>query len=94
MTPLKNINDNYPKTVITLDRFTLGNYEGIEVINVIDWLLKKEGFGRLTDAHNMNLQSVPECLFVLFKCTSSATRISIRQALKPCIALPRFLVAQ
>ena len=39
MTPLKNIADNYPKTVITLDRFTLGNYEGIEVVNAIDWLL-------------------------------------------------------
>lgn len=41
MTPLRNINDNYPKTVITLDRFTLGNYEGIQVVNAIDWLLQK-----------------------------------------------------
>lgn len=41
MTPLKNITDNYPKIVITLDRFTLGNYEGIEVVNAIDWLLDK-----------------------------------------------------
>ena len=41
ITPLKNINDNYPKTIITLDRFTLGNYDGIEVINAIDWLLQK-----------------------------------------------------
>ncbi len=40
MAPLKNINDNYPKTVITLDRFTLGNYGGIEVVNAIDWLLR------------------------------------------------------
>ena len=39
MTPLKNIADNYPKTVITLDRLTLGNYEGIAVVNAIDWLL-------------------------------------------------------
>lgn len=39
MTPMRNISDNYPKTVITLDRFTLGNYEGIEVVNAIDWLL-------------------------------------------------------
>ena len=37
--PLKEIHDNYPKTILTLDRFTLGNYDGIEVINVIDWLL-------------------------------------------------------
>jgi predicted AAA+ superfamily ATPase len=41
MAPLKSINDNYPKTVITLDRYTLGNYEGIQVINAIDWLLDK-----------------------------------------------------
>lgn len=40
MAPLRNINDNYPKTVITLDRFTLGNYDGIEVVNAIDWLLR------------------------------------------------------
>lgn len=39
MAPLRNINDNYPKTVITLDRFTLGNYEGIQVVNAVDWLL-------------------------------------------------------
>ena len=39
--PLKAINDNYPKTVITLDRYTLGNYEGIQVVNAIDWLLDK-----------------------------------------------------
>ena len=41
MAPLKSITDNYPKTVITLDRFTLGNYEGIEVVNAVDWLLNK-----------------------------------------------------
>lgn len=41
MSPLKSIKDNYPKTVITLDRFTLGNYEGIVVVNAIDWLLGK-----------------------------------------------------
>ena len=38
---LKGISDNYQKTVITLDRFTLGNYEGIEVVNAVDWLLDK-----------------------------------------------------
>ncbi len=41
MSPLKGITDNYPKTVITLDRFTLGNYEGIEVVNAVYWLLDK-----------------------------------------------------
>ena len=39
--PLKKINDNYPKKILTLDRFTLGNYEGIEVLNAVDWLLGK-----------------------------------------------------
>ena len=39
MRSLKAINDNYEKMVLTLDRFTLGNYEGIKVINVLDWLL-------------------------------------------------------
>ena len=41
MQPLRTISDNYPKTVITLDRFTLGNYEGITVVNAVDWLLNK-----------------------------------------------------
>ena len=41
MLPLRSISDNYPKTVITLDRFTLGNYDGITVVNAIDWLLNK-----------------------------------------------------
>ena len=36
---LKRINDNYPKRILTLERFTLGNYEGIEVLNAVDWLL-------------------------------------------------------
>ena len=39
--PLRAIHDNYEKTVLTLDRFSTGNYEGIKVVNVIDWLLKK-----------------------------------------------------
>ena len=39
ITPLKNIRDNYPKTILTLDRMTLGNYDGIEVCNAVDWLL-------------------------------------------------------
>lgn len=42
MAPLRAIQDNYPKFVITLDRYTLGNYDGIRVIHAIDWLLGKE----------------------------------------------------
>ncbi len=41
MSSLVKIKDNYPKMILTLDKFTLGNYEGIEVKNVIDWLLGK-----------------------------------------------------
>lgn len=41
ITPLRNISDNYAKTIITLDRFTLGDYDGIEVVNAVDWLLGK-----------------------------------------------------
>ena len=40
MRPLRNIQDNYEKIVLTLDRFSTGNYEGIKVVNVIDWLLE------------------------------------------------------
>ena len=39
MDPLRSIKDNYKKIVLTLDKVTLGNYEGIEVMNAIDWLL-------------------------------------------------------
>ena len=37
--PLRNIRDNYDKMILTLDKVTLGNYEGIKVINLLDWLL-------------------------------------------------------
>lgn len=39
MRPLRSIPDNYEKIVLTLDRFSLGNYDGIKVVNVMDWLL-------------------------------------------------------
>ena len=40
LAPLKEIKDNYPKTILTLDEIGNGtNYEGIKQINVIDWLL-------------------------------------------------------
>lgn len=38
--PLRSIKDNYQKIVLTLDKFTQGNYEGIKVVNAIDWLLE------------------------------------------------------
>lgn len=40
MKPLRSIPDNYEKVVLTLDHFSLGNYDGIKVVNVIDWLLE------------------------------------------------------
>jgi hypothetical protein len=36
--PLRNIRDNYEKIVLTLDRMTIGNYNGIQVIHLLDWL--------------------------------------------------------
>ncbi len=39
MRPLRSIHDNYEKIVLTLDRFSAGNYDGIKVVNVVDWLL-------------------------------------------------------
>ncbi len=37
--PLTLIRDNYEKIVLTNDRLTLGNYNGIQVENLTDWLL-------------------------------------------------------
>lgn len=39
MKPLRNIRDNYPKIILTLDQMTPGNYDGIEVINAANRLL-------------------------------------------------------
>ena len=39
---LRSIRDNFPKTVLTLDQFGLGNEDGIGVVNVLDWLLEGE----------------------------------------------------
>ena len=38
ITPLRELKDNYEKIILTLDRFTVGNYDGIKVMNVLDWL--------------------------------------------------------
>jgi hypothetical protein len=37
--PLRNIRDNYEKIVLTLDHMTVGNYDGIQVIHLLDWLI-------------------------------------------------------
>lgn len=36
--PLKSIKDNYEKVILTLDHMTVGDYEGIKVIHLLDWL--------------------------------------------------------
>lgn len=38
--PLQNIRGNYEKIILTADRLTTGNYNGIQVRNLTDWLLE------------------------------------------------------
>lgn len=38
MRPLRDIRDNYEKIILTRDHLTVGNYDGIQVINIMDWL--------------------------------------------------------
>ncbi len=40
--PFKDIDDNYPKYIITLDDFFVKNHDGIKTINAIDFLLGQE----------------------------------------------------
>ena len=37
--PLENIRDNYEKTILTMDRLTPGNHNGIQVRYLLDWLI-------------------------------------------------------
>ena len=37
--PLENIRDNYEKIILTMDRLTPGNYNGIQVRYLLDWLV-------------------------------------------------------
>ena len=39
---LENINDNYEKIILTMDKTINNDYNGIKVMNIIDWLLKEE----------------------------------------------------
>ena len=39
--PLQSIKDNYEKTILTMDHMTPGDYEGIKVVHLLDWLLEK-----------------------------------------------------
>ena len=40
--PLMRPKDNYAKTILTLDRFGLGNEKGIIIKNILDWFLEQE----------------------------------------------------
>lgn len=37
---LASIKDNYDKTILTNDLLSVGNYQGIKVVNLIEWLLQ------------------------------------------------------
>ena len=39
LTPLTKIRDNYRKIVLTLDTGMEKEFEGIEIINVVEWLI-------------------------------------------------------
>lgn len=41
LAPLKRINDNYPKYILTLDDDLDADFDGIKKINVLDWLLEE-----------------------------------------------------
>ena len=38
------IKDHYPKLVVTLDDFASGNFNGIKIISLIDFLLDKNQY--------------------------------------------------
>lgn len=42
MRPLRAIKDNYEKMVLTMDYHTVGNYDGIRVIPLLNWLMGKQ----------------------------------------------------
>ena len=39
--PLKKINDNYPKYILTMDEDLDADFDGIKKINLIDWLMEE-----------------------------------------------------
>ena len=42
LAPLKKIDDNYPKCILTLDDDLDADFDGIKKINVLDWLLEEK----------------------------------------------------
>lgn len=41
LAPLQALQDNHPKTLLTLDRVGLGDYQGIKHVNLLDWLTER-----------------------------------------------------
>ena len=41
LAPLQDINDHYPKYILTMDIDPIADYDGIKKINVLEWLLEK-----------------------------------------------------
>lgn len=41
LAPLQEINDHYPKFILTMDIDPIADYNGIKKINVLDWLVEK-----------------------------------------------------
>lgn len=41
LTPLQEINDHYPKYILTMDIDPIADFDGIKKINVLDWLVSK-----------------------------------------------------
>ena len=39
LAPLRSIPDSYEKIILSMDRNFVTSYDGIKVINVVDWLL-------------------------------------------------------
>ena len=41
ISPLKNIEDNHPKTIITFEQYPEKSVDGIRIVRLIDWLLEE-----------------------------------------------------
>ena len=42
LTPLQDINDHYPKYILTMDIDPIADYDGIKKVNVLDWRAEKK----------------------------------------------------
>ena len=38
--PLRELDNNYPKTIIVYDRYPLDDIDGVRIVNLMDWLLE------------------------------------------------------